>query len=1769
LKVHDFSEKPRREVSFVSGHDFSRAENAPTYCWALAPEGCSSAVIKAPLLALLFLFCFQLGFAQKQAVPANPERTRQVLIANAHALESRGRPDMAIQIWQQILLSDPKNTEALAGLARDFKLSGNLTQAETTLEKLRAVNPNDPNIAKIQAMASTRAQSDRLRQAGNLARQGHNEEAMKIYRELYGDRPPDGDIALAYYQTLYGTSSGKETAIAAMRALAQRNPGDARFAVALGQMLTYQSNTRAEGIRILKEHPQDPNAQTALRQALIWDSANPASAAELREYLKQHPQDTELESRLKENETKLAQMNSGIARTPAERAAFAALNARKLEDAQARFMALLEKEPTNGRVAAGMGFLRMQQNNFAGAISYFTQAEQNGYKDRTVENALATSRFWYTMGEATQAFNENEMETAAAKYKEALAMRPRSHDALSGLAGLYMKQQQYANSAAAYQELLQVEPQNGDAWRGLFLSYARDGQNDQAIAVANRFPPAVKESSAKDPEYLRTLATIYRAQNRSVDAQRVLAQALALPFPDNGTTLKADTKLQYAGILMEANRFDQAAEMYTQILNDDAGNLSAWMGLVSAHHELGRDRDAIADVEKMPPTTYEAALNDAGFLSMLGSIYQQANQFDVAQNLLERSAKLQMSAGGQPSLQLQLQLAAIYLQRNNTDQAYNIYRQVLTAHPERADAWKGLIATLQATNRTSEALQEITLIPPVVRKQLESDPEFVQGEASLYASAGDTQHAIEYMSRVQAHYAQLKQAPPPNIEIQNAWLLYNTKNDRALYPALMRLGGRQDLTATQRETVQTIWANWSVRRAGSALDNNDNQRAVEILEAASLAFPDNLTVRKVLAGGYVRTGQIKEALAIYKSVGMQDASASDFQGAIGAALAANDKVQAEIWLRQALERFPNDPSILATAARFEQARGDSQRAADYWRASIAAMPAASPTDRLAHDLAYPDVSKNAHKAHTTADLQQLLNPENEPFPKTTKLPPLPAYGPDPYNGRPPVVLTQPQPIAQQQAPMISAPTTTQIPVESAPATRSTTTQSASARNHSSSGPTPSGKVNLPPSEENINSTTSPNSIPAPSRQSPVFIPPPPSDNVPAPAPSQQPYTPPQPQSSVASPDSGPHPPLRITLQPMDPKAAQVQAQFAEQTDGQLTQGSAAQIHSLANAPVTLPSDPVHRALDANGRPPAEPTVAYNDTQYTPSAQEAATGAYSAQKPQQTPTQPRQQPAPPPLQQPTPQQPAAQQPLNPAPAQPEQTKKAKQKAVRTQTVPTLVTAPGEQNPSQVTVPQASVPETTTQSAPESTVPASPGTVTTNGITDEELQQQNLPPLRGPWVRIQREQRVISPREEAESQLQSLESGYSPWMGGTGLVNYRSGSLGYDHLSALEAPFEVSTPLGYNARLTVIAKPVFLDSGQADGTSVITVQEATISGTCLVTISQPLGTAINTGPQGSGSACGTTGTTTTFSTPPQQNAAGVGGEVQLAFQHLALAAGYTPYGLLVSNVTGRAQWRPENGPFTFSFVREPVKDTQLSYAGLRDPGSASLSYPGTVWGGVIANQGNVQYSRGDAQSGFYLGAGGQYLTGTNVQDNVRIDGSGGAYWRIRTLPEYGNLSVGVNFFGMHYEHNQQAFTFGMGGYFSPQEYFLANIPFTWTAHYQTRWHYEILGGIGVQAFQQDKTPLYPLAGQKSLEIALNNAELPALTSVGPNYNLRSTVAYQIGPHWFAGGFFSANNSRNYAAVSAGFSIHYTFRAQPSTVTSPTGLFPNDGFRPFTVP
>ncbi len=74
------------------------------------------------------------------------ESATQSLLDRAQTLEARGRIDLAAQDWQQVLLVDPKNVDALAGLARSARSSGNPALANTYLDRIRAINPNAPEL---------------------------------------------------------------------------------------------------------------------------------------------------------------------------------------------------------------------------------------------------------------------------------------------------------------------------------------------------------------------------------------------------------------------------------------------------------------------------------------------------------------------------------------------------------------------------------------------------------------------------------------------------------------------------------------------------------------------------------------------------------------------------------------------------------------------------------------------------------------------------------------------------------------------------------------------------------------------------------------------------------------------------------------------------------------------------------------------------------------------------------------------------------------------------------------------------------------------------------------------------------------------------------------------------------------------------------------------------------------------------------------------------------------------------------------------------------------------------------------------------------------------------------------------------------------------------------------------------------------------------------------------------------------------------------------
>jgi hypothetical protein len=272
-----------------------------------------------------------------------------------------------------------------------------------------------------------------------------------------------------------------------------------------------------------------------------------------------------------------------------------------------------------------------------------------------------------------------------------------------------------------------------------------------------------------------------------------------------------------------------------------------------------------------------------------------------------------------------------------------------------------------------------------------------------------------------------------------------------------------------------------------------------------------------------------------------------------------------------------------------------------------------------------------------------------------------------------------------------------------------------AKKKDSTPTTYTGRMNLPSTSDTVNSTGSSSTPPAQPAQTnyPQLVP----QNYQQPTPQQRNSQPP-PQANLNTQPSSSTTGLRLSSQPMNPTAARAQAMLTDETDGQITQGLVSgPIRYLPNAVTpgqpALPAAvyPAGPSSSANNSVTNPVTLTYNNAQYTPSAQDAAAGAYSAQKQAATPQPQSQIPAPPP--------PA--QTATPAPQLSTKSthKHRKTKPANANSVPTLVTAPGE---------APALP----RSCRSPTPPQGTQSTSTTGLSDQELQERNLPPLRGPWA-----------------------------------------------------------------------------------------------------------------------------------------------------------------------------------------------------------------------------------------------------------------------------------------------------------------------------------------------------------------------------------------------------------------------------------------------------
>lgn len=229
------------------------------------------------------------------------------------------------------------------------------------------------------------------------------------------------------------------------------------------------------------------------------------------------------------------------------------------------------------------------------------------------------------------------------------------------------------------------------------------------------------------------------------------------------------------------------------------------------------------------------------------------------------------------------------------------------------------------------------------------------------------------------------------------------------------------------------------------------------------------------------------------------------------------------------------------------------------------------------------------------------------------------------------------------------------------------------------------------------------------------------------------------------------------------------------------------------------------------------------------------------------------------------------------------------------------------------------------------------------------------------------------------------------------------------------------------------------------------------------------------------------------------------------------GSTPLGFHEQRMLGGIEFTPrlsENFQLRLRGERRSVTDSLLSWSGMRDGAT------GTVFGGVTRTTGRAQVEYFADRISGYAGGGYSSINGRNVADNNRLEASAGIGYAVMRSPTR-ELTTGLDLSYFAYDKNLRHFTFGQGGYFSPQTYINASVPLDYRERIGD-FAYHVGASLGVANFREKSSSIFPT--DPGLQSALEQ-QAASDSSVATRYGsqrstsvtagLRADVEYALTP------------------------------------------------------
>ncbi|MGA9703939.1 cellulose biosynthesis protein BcsC [Pseudomonas sp.] len=332
-----------------------------------------------------------------------------------------------------------------------------------------------------------------------------------------------------------------------------------------------------------------------------------------------------------------------------------------------------------------------------------------------------------------------------------------------------------------------------------------------------------------------------------------------------------------------------------------------------------------------------------------------------------------------------------------------------------------------------------------------------------------------------------------------------------------------------------------------------------------------------------------------------------------------------------------------------------------------------------------------------------------------------------------------------------------------------------------------------------------------------------------------------------------------------------------------------------------------------------------------------------------------------------------------------------------------------------------------------------------------------------------------------------------------VRSNNGEKGLSKITDVEAPFEARMPVGDNT-VALRVTPVHLSAGS---------------------VSDDASSRFGGGK---------------LTSPRTQTDTGVG--LAVAFENpdegLKADVGVSPLGFLYNTIVGGVSVsRPFEANSNFRYganvSRRPVTDSVTSFAGSQDG-------DGYKWGGVTANGGRGELSYDNQKLGVYGYGSLHQLMGNNVDDNTRMELGSGIYWYLRNN-QRDTLTLGVSASALSFKENQDFYTYGNGGYFSPQRFFSLGMPIRWAQSFD-RFSYQVKSSVGVQYIGQDSADYFP--GHKDL----GEQKYESSSKTGVGYSFNAAAEYRLSSRFYLGGEIGLDNAQDYRQYAGNAYLRYLF-------------------------